>query len=126
DINHIRGIELGLSTCFKKAIVYLSQVTVPWAKPILRVSNEALFYDQGLVISSQTQLGFDKAGSLNRAVRILHEQATGLSSDLILVWEKGDKRFIHQRYLHEETIKLRHNRETVWQEMIRRRKTFTY
>jgi hypothetical protein len=29
-------------------------------------------------------------------------------------------------YLHEETIKLRHNRETVWQEMIRRRKTFTY
>lgn len=126
DINHIRGIELSLSTRFKKAIVYLSQVTVPWAKPILRVSNEALFYDQGLVISNQTQLGFDKAGSLNRAVRILHEQATGLSSDLILVWEQGDKRFIHQRYVHEESVKLRHNRETFWQEMIRLRKTVTY
>ncbi|MEG2265891.1 MAG: hypothetical protein RSC68_16335, partial [Acinetobacter sp.] len=49
-----------------------------------------------------------------------------LSSDAYIHWEEGDKRFIHQRYLHEETIKLRHNRETVWQEMIRRRKTFTY
>lgn len=126
DINHIVGVSYALDAGYQKAISVLSVAAIPWAKPILRVSNEALFYDQGLVISNQTQLGFDKAGSLNRAVRILHEQATGLSIDLILVWEEGDKRFIHQHYLHEETIKLRHNRETVWQEMIRRRKTLTY
>ncbi|WP_180104372.1 hypothetical protein [Acinetobacter sp. YH12108] len=126
DINHVVGIFCRMGIPYQKAIASISAVEIPWAKPILRVSNEALFYDQGLVISNQTQLGFDKAGSLNRAVRILHEQATGLSSDLILVWEQGDKRFIHQRYVHEESVKLRHNRETFWQEMIRLRKTVTY
>lgn len=126
DINHVLGVFCRMSILYQKAIAFISAVEIPWAKPILRVSNEALFYDQGLVISNQTQLGFDKAGSLNRAVRILHEQATGLSSELILVWEKGEKRFIHQRYVREESIKLRHNRETFWQEMIRLRKTVTY
>ncbi|WP_180075724.1 hypothetical protein [Acinetobacter sp. YH12106] len=126
DINHLVGVSCGFDMRYQKAIAALSTTEIPWARPILRVSNEALFYDQGLVISNQTQLGFDKAGSLNRAVRILHEQATGLSSDLILVWEEGEKRFIHQRYVHEESIKLRHNRQTFWQEMIRLRKNVTY
>ena len=126
DINHIVGVSYGFDMRYQKAIACLSTTEIPWAKPILRVSNEALFYEQGLVISNQVDIWHEQAGSLTRAVRSLHEQATGLSSDAYVIWEEGDKRFIHQRYLHEETIKLRHNRETVWQEMIRRRKTFTY
>lgn len=126
DINHLVGVSLGLGLQYQKAIAALSTTEIPWAKPILRVSNEALFYDQGLVISNQKNIQYEQAGSLNRAVRSIHEQATCLSSDAYVIWEEGDKRFTHQRYLHEETIKLRHNRETVWQEMIRRRKTFTY
>src|SRR5690606_21347302 len=126
DINHLAGVSLGLGLRYKKAITALSSIEIPWAKPILRVSNEALFYDQGLVISNQADIQYEQAGLLTRAIRSIHEQATGLSSDAYMVWEEGDKRFIHQRYLHEETIKLRHNRETVWQEMIRRRKSFTY
>lgn len=126
DINHLVGVSYGFSMQYQKAIACLSTTEIPWAKPILRVSNEALFYDHGLVISNQKNIQFEQAGSLNRAIRSLHEQTTGLSSDAYVIWEEGDKRFIHQRYLHEETIKLRHNREMVWQEMIRRRKTFTY
>lgn len=126
DINHIVGVSYGFDMRYQKAIAALSTTEIPWAKPILRASNEALFYEQGLVVSNQADIQYEQAGSLNRAVRSLHEQATGLSSDSYIIWEEGDKRFIHQRYLHEETIKLRHNRETVWQEMIRRRKTFTY
>lgn len=126
DINHLVGVSLGLGLRYRKAITALSSIEIPWAKPILRVSNDALFYDQGLVVSNQADIQYEQAVSLNRAVRSLHEQATGLSSDSYIIWEEGDKRFIHQRYLHKETIKLRHNRETVWQEMIRRRKTFTY
>ncbi|NNH86263.1 hypothetical protein HLH13_00755 [Acinetobacter sp. ANC 4279] len=126
DINHLVGVSYGFNMRYQKAIACLSVTEIPWAKPILRVSNEALFYDQGLVISNQANIQYEQAGSLNRAVRSLHEQATGLSSDAYVIWEEGDKRFIHQRYLHEEAIKLRHNREMVWQEMIRRRKTFTY
>ncbi|NNH01674.1 hypothetical protein [Acinetobacter sp. ANC 5414] len=126
DINHLVGVSYGFDMRYQKTIAALSTTAIPWAKPVLRVSNEALFYDQGLVISNQADIRYEQAGSLTRAIRSLHEQATGLSSDAYIVWEEGDKRFIHQRYLHEETIKLRHNRETVWQEMIRRRKTFTY
>ena len=126
DINHLVGVSLGLGLQYQKAIASLSTTEIPWAKPILRVSNEALFYEQGLVISNQKNIQYEQAGSLNRAVRSIHEQATGLSSDAYVIWEEGDKRFIHQLYTHQETVKLRHNRETVWQEMIRRRKTFTY
>lgn len=126
DINHLVGVSYGFDMRYQKAIAALSTTEIPWAKPILRVSNEALFYDQGLVISNQTNIQYEQAGSLTRAIRSLHEQATGLSSDAYVIWEEGDKRFIHQRYLHEETIRLCHNREMVWQEMIRRRKTFTY
>lgn len=126
DINHLVGVSYGFDMRYQKAIAALSTTEIPWAKPILRVSNEALFYDQGLVISNQADIRYEQAGSLTRAIRSIHEQATGLSSDAYIIWEEGDKRFIHQRYVHEETVKLRHNRETVWQEMIRRRKTFTY
>ncbi|WP_180048656.1 hypothetical protein [Acinetobacter sp. YH12144] len=126
DINHILGVSITFGAQFKKAIASLSVVKMPWSKPVLRVLNEALFYEQSLVLSNQVDVRFEQAGSLNRVVRYMCEQATGLSSDAYMVWEEGDKRFIHQRYLHEEAIKLRHNRETVWQEMIRRRKQFTY
>jgi len=126
DINHLAGVSLGLGLQYQRAITALSSIEIPWAKPILRVSNEALFYDQGLLISNQADIRYEQAGSLTRAIRSLHEQATGLSSDADVIWEEANKRFIHQRYLHDETIRLRHNRETVWQEMIRRRKTFTY
>ncbi len=126
DINHLVGVSYGFNMKYQKAIACLSTTEIPWAKPILRVSNEPLFYEQGLVISNQKNIQYEQAESLNRAVRSLHEQATGLSSDAYVHWEEGIKRFIHQRYLHEETIKLRHNRETVWQEMIRRRKTLNY
>ncbi|MCK4077495.1 hypothetical protein [Acinetobacter radioresistens] len=126
DINHLVGVSYGFDMRYQKAIAALSTTEIPWAKPILRVSNEALFYDQGLVVSNQVNIQYEQAGSLTRVIRSIHEQATGLSADAYMIWEEGDKRFIHQRYLHEETIKLRHNREMVWQEMIRRRKTFTY
>lgn len=126
DINHLVGVSYGFNMRYQKAIACLSTTEIPWAKPILRVSKEALFYDQGLVISNHKSIQFEQAGSLNRVIRSLLEQTTGLSSDAYVIWEEGAKRFIHQRYLHEETIKLCHNHETVWQEMIRRRKTLTY
>src|SRR5690606_12566837 len=125
DINHLVGVSYGFDIRYQKAIAALSTTEILWAKPILRVSNEALFYDQGLVISNQANIRYEQAGSLTQAIRSIHEQATGLSSDAYVIWEEGDKRFIHQRYLDEETIKLRHNREMVWQYMIRLRRSFT-
>lgn len=126
DINHIVGVSYAFDAGYQKAIAALSVTEIPWAKPILRVSNEALFYDQGLVLSQQALVGFDQSDSLTRAVRIEHEKATGLQTDAHLVWQTGDKRFIHQSYLFDETLKLRINRVTDWHEMIRKRRTVTY
>ncbi|WP_180109371.1 MULTISPECIES: hypothetical protein [unclassified Acinetobacter] len=126
DINHLVGVSYGFNTQYQKALACLSVMEIPWAKPILRVSNEALFYERSLVLSNQVDVRFEQAGSLNHAVRSTHEQTTGLNSDAYMVWEQGETRFIHQLYVHEESIKLRHNRESRWQEMIRRRKQFTY
>lgn len=126
DINHIVGVSCTFDVGYQKAVASLSVVEIPWSKPILRVLNDALFFDQTLVVSSISNVEFNEATLLSKAVRILHEQATGLSSDVQMVWEQGETRFIHQRYVHQDTIKLRHNRESKWQEMIRRRKQFTY
>ena len=126
DINHLVGVSYGFDMRYQKTIACLSITEIPWSKPILRVSNEALFFDKSIVVSSPVDVEFNESTLLSKAVRILHEKATGLSSDAYMVWEEGDKRFIHQRYVHQDTIKLRHNRASKWQEMIRRRKQFTY
>ncbi|WP_252717320.1 hypothetical protein [Acinetobacter radioresistens] len=126
DINHIVGVSYAFDASYQKAIAALSVTEIPWAKPILRVSNEALFYDQGLVLSQQAMAGFDRSDSLSQAVRIEHEKATGLQTDAYLVWQTGDKRIIHQSYLFDETLKLRINRITDWHEMIRKRRMVTY
>lgn len=126
DINHIVGVTHRLSAQYQKAITRLSVNEIPWSKPILRVSNEALFYDKGLLLSNQGFIGFDKALSLSNQVRSIHEHATGLISDLVLVWQETEKRFIRNRYQHNESLKLQINRKTDWDELIRRRKLLTY
>ena len=126
NINHLVGVSYGFDMRYQKAIACLSTTAIPWAKPILRVSNEALFYDQGLVLSQQAMTGFDRSDSLTQAVRIEHEKATELQTDAYLIWQAGDKRFIHQNYLFDETLKLRINRVTDWHEMIRKRRSITY
>lgn len=126
DINHIVGVSYAFDASYQKAITALSVTEIPWAKPILRVSNDALFYDKGLVLSQQATAGFDRSNSLAQAVRIEHEKATGLQTDAYLIWQAGDKRFIHQSYLFDETLKLRINRITDWHEMIRKRRNITY
>ena len=39
DINHVVGVSCGFGVRYKKAIASLSANVIPWAKPILRVSN---------------------------------------------------------------------------------------
>ena len=51
DINHIVGVSYAFDASYQKAIAALSVTEIPWAKPILRVSNEALFFDYVLEVS---------------------------------------------------------------------------
>nr|WP_283774117.1 hypothetical protein [Acinetobacter amyesii] len=126
NMNHQLGVSLGLISLFEQAATRSRPQDYSWSKSIFRVSNEALFFDKSLVVSNISNAEFNEATLLSKAVRILHKKATGLGSDTYMVWEEGETHFIHQRYVHQDTIKLRHNRESKWQEMIRRRKQFTY
>lgn len=126
NINHIVGVNCSLGVRFKKAITALSVTEISWSKPILRVGNTALFFDQGLVISQQVGLNFDNADTLTRSVRLLHEQATGLSQCVSLRFEKAETHVVAQTYVHDVAVRMTHNRETKWQEMIRLRKNVTY
>src|SRR5690606_13312397 len=58
DLNHLVGVSYGFNMKYQKAIACLSTTEIPWAKPILRVSNETLFYEQGLVISNQKNIKY--------------------------------------------------------------------
>lgn len=126
NINHLVGVSCGLNSLYYSAISRLGSVEIPWSKPILRVSNEALFYERGLILSQQAFAGFDKGLTLSQSIRVEHEKATGLSIGAYIVWQSGDKRFIHSSMLFDESLKLRVNRETDWQEMIRKRRNITY
>ena len=126
DINHLVGVSCNLNSLYYSAVSRLGSTEIPWFKPILRVSNEALFYERGLVLSQQAFVGFDKGLTLSQSVRIEHEKATGLSIHAYIVWQSGDKRFIHSSLLFDESLKLRVNRKTDWQEMIRKRRNITY
>ena len=46
---------------YQKAIAALSVAEIPWSKPILRVSNEALFYDKSLEFTLSIKGEFENA-----------------------------------------------------------------
>ena len=79
DINHLVGVSVGLGLRYSKAITALSSTKVPWAKPILRVANEALFFDQGLVINHGNDLGFQRGRALFESIQAAFDQGVKLS-----------------------------------------------
>ncbi|RKG37241.1 hypothetical protein [Acinetobacter sp. WCHAc060007] len=126
DINHQLGVELKLSVAFKKAIAQISVTQIPWFKPILRVSNEALFFDQGLVMSVGQEIGFDRALTLSESTHSAFDQGLKLSRKQGVRWQENLKIRIERDLYFDESIKLRLNREFAHQEMIRKRRNITY
>lgn len=126
DINHQLGVELKLSAAFKKAIAQISVTQIPWSKPILRVSNEALFFDQGLVMSVGQEIGFDRALTLSESIHSAFDQGLKLSRNQRIGWQENLKIRIARDLYFDESIKLQLNREFTHQEMIRKRRNITF
>ncbi|MEQ1156645.1 hypothetical protein [Acinetobacter johnsonii] len=126
DINHQLGAELKLSAAFKKAIVQIRVTQIPWSKPILRVSNEALFFDQGLVMSVGQGIGFDRALTLSESIHAEFNQGLRLSRNQRVSWQENLKIRIARDLYFDESIKLQLNREFAHQEMIRKRRNITF
>ncbi len=126
DINFIRGLNHLSVFSYQKALPALLESHVKYSKSRFKAQNSAFIFERGLSLSNAVITGFDKTQQLQRAVRSVFEETTGLSSDLNLVWQENDKRFIARTLVFEESEKLLINRQTNWDEMIRKRKKITF
>jgi len=126
DINHLVGVSVGLGLRYSKAITALSSTKVPWAKPILRVSNEALFFDQGLVVSHGNKVAFERGQTLSESIHAAFDPGAKLSRNQGVPWQENLKIRIARDLYFDESIKLRLNREFIHQEMIRKRRNISF
>ncbi|WP_313433150.1 hypothetical protein [Acinetobacter sp.] len=126
DINHIVGVSYAFDATYQEALPALLESHVKYSKSIFKAQNRAFVFDRGLTISNAVTDQFEKTQVLHRAVKTVFEQATGLNQDYRVVWQENDKRFIARTLVFEESEKLLINRQTDWQEMIRKRKQITF
>ncbi|MDH1712598.1 hypothetical protein [Acinetobacter johnsonii] len=126
DINHLVGVSYAFDMRYRKAIASLGATEIPWAKPILRVSNEALFFDRGLVISHGNDIGFQRGLTLSESIHSTFDQGLKLSRNQGVRWQENLKIRIARDLYFEESIKLRLNRELTHQEMIRKRRNISF
>ncbi len=90
----------------------LSATEIPWAKPILRVSNEALFFDRGFSVSVMAMTLAFSVGLLYLNLSIVvFDQGTKLSHNQGVRWQENLKIRIERDLYFDESIKLRLNRE---------------
>ena len=126
DINFILGLNHLSVFGYQKALPALLESHLRFGKARFKAHNSAFIFECGLSLSNAVTDSFDKSQQLQRAVRSVFEETTGLSSDLNLVWQENDKRFIARTLVFEESERLLINRKTTWDEMIRKRKKFTF
>ena len=126
DINHQLGVELRFKTVFEKAMARLGFTEAPWAKPILRVSNDTFFYDRSLVFNHATEVGFERGLTLSESIYSAFDQGVKLSRNQGVRWQENLKIRIVRDLYFEESIKRRLNRELTHQEMIRKRRNISF
>lgn len=126
DINHLLGVSKGFQHVFNKAVHQLVNTETPWFKSILRVSNEALFFDQGLVVSHGNKVAFERGQTLSESIYSVFDQGAKLSRNQGVRWQENLKIRIARDLYFDESIKLRLNRELTHQEMIRKRRNISF
>ncbi|WP_288402265.1 hypothetical protein [uncultured Acinetobacter sp.] len=126
DINFERGLNHLSVFSYQKALSALNESHVRYGKARPKAHNSAFIFERGLSLSNAVTDSFDKGQNLQRAVRLVFDQCTNLESDYQLVWQENDKRFITKTMVFDESKKLLINRETDWDEMIIKRKKFTF
>jgi hypothetical protein len=109
---------------YQKALPALLEQHLRYGKARFKAHNSAFIFERGLSLSNAVTDGFDKTQLQRRLNLSLKKQQ--LSSDYQIVWQENDKRFIARTLVFEESEKLLINRQTDWDEMIRKRKKFTF
>jgi len=125
DINHIVGVSHGVKSVFKEAITCCARTVIPWSTTILMAKNGAIYFEDGLVIADSTLVCVENALTLSQAVKIQHEQGTGLKSDLFLVWQESGRLLKTRNYVFENGEVIALEGTFKYQEMLKRRRAFT-
>lgn len=126
DINFIRGLNHLSVFEYQRSLPALLANNLRFGKAIIKAHNSAFIFERGLTISNAVTAGFDKSTFLQRMVRTVFEETTGLACTSNIIWQDNDKRFIARTLVFEESEKLLINRQTNWDEMIRKRKKITF
>lgn len=126
DINFLRGLNL-LSICdFELGLPASNGTKIHYGKPFFKLYNTSSAFDPGLTLSNAVIDKFEKTQVLRRSVQIVFSECLTLERDYEFVWQENDKRFIARTLVFEESEKLLINRQTAWDEMIRKRKKITF
>ncbi|MCM1959047.1 hypothetical protein NCZ17_06635 [Acinetobacter modestus] len=126
DINFVRGLNHLSGFSYQKALPVLLEQHLRFGKARFKAHNSAFIFERGLTISNAFLNGFEKSEVLQRSVRLVFDECTQLASDYEIVWQENDKRFIARTLVFEESQKLLINRQSEWDELIRKRKKFTF
>ena len=126
DINFILGLNFFCDFKYQKSLPALIDQTVRYGKAIFKAHNSAFIFERGLSWSNAVRCGFAQSNFLQQSIHTVFEETTGLSSTSKIVWQDNDKRFIARTLVFEEAEKLLINRQTNWDEMIRKRKKITF
>lgn len=126
DLNFVLGLNHLSGFSYQKALPALLEQNLRYGKARFKAHNSAFIFERGLSLSNALIMGFEKGRILQRAVRLVLDESTQLESDYLIVWQENDKRFIARTLVFEESEKLLINRQTDWDEMIRKRKKFMF
>ncbi|WP_234857103.1 hypothetical protein [Acinetobacter junii] len=126
DINFILGLNLLSEFRYQKSLPALIVQTIRYGKSVFKAHNSAFIFERSLTISNAINSGFAQSNFLQQSIHSVFEETTGLSTDLNLIWQVNDKRFISRNLVFAESEKLLINRQTNWDEMVRKRKKITF
>lgn len=125
DINFILGLNLLSDYRYQKSLPALIVQTIRYGKSVFKVHNSAFIFERSLTISNAINSGFAQSNFLQQSIHSIFEETTGLSTDVNLVWQVNDKRFRSRNLVFDESERLLIDRQTNWEEMIRKRKRVT-
>ena len=126
DLNFNQGIYSFLTTMFQKAVGAEISLTARYAKPIFRAQNSAFYFEQAQSLSRYISNLYDRTQVLQRDIRTVFEESTGLNTAKNVDWNTTENCVITRSVLFDESKKLRIKRDNHWGELIRKRKQFTF
>ncbi|MDM1247930.1 hypothetical protein HX005_11070 [Acinetobacter sp. R933-2] len=126
DLNFNQSIYSFLTTMFQKAVGTETGLTARYAKPTFRAQNSAFYFEQAQSLSRYISNQYERTQVLQRDIRTVFEESTGLNTAKSVSWNHAEKCVIVRNILFDESKKLRVQRENHWDELIRKRKQFTF